>query len=189
MGTRGSLPPYTSGIWSSSISASRVELNFLFSTKLIWRNHKTLKSAKREPRTVLMLLHLDPRRKRHRVCFLGVYLLLCFTIDERVNHLPHGHEHVRYVYYEQSPEPLGIAVLTSENKHNQISSVHQQRSSRTLFCLSHRRRIETCRIERAARYPRMSLFVYPHPPRSPMATNFSFPGGILEDPETQTKHE
>ena len=37
----------------------------------------------------------------------------------------------------------------------------------------------TCKIDRAPRYARMSLFKYPHPSRSAMKTNFSCPGGIL----------
>lgn len=37
----------------------------------------------------------------------------------------------------------------------------------------------TCKIERAPRYPRISLLQYPHPSRSAMATNFSCPLGIL----------
>lgn len=35
IGTNDSLPPYTSGSWLSSMSPSRVDLSFLFSTKII----------------------------------------------------------------------------------------------------------------------------------------------------------
>ena len=48
---------------------------------------------------------------------------------------------------------------------------------------------QTCKIVRAARYPRMSLFEYPHPPRSPMHKNFSSPLGILKDQDSIRMHK
>lgn len=101
MGTRGSLPPYTSGSWSSSISASKVDLNFLFSTKLIWRNTKECTTMS----TFITREDAKPRGKPRLMLILGFgrYLLLGLTVDEWVDHLPHGHEYVRHVNYEQPP--------------------------------------------------------------------------------------
>jgi hypothetical protein len=45
---------------------------------------------------------------------------------------------------------------------------------------------QTCNIDNAARYPRISLLEYPHPLRSAMDTNFSSPAGILKKPRRCT---
>lgn len=46
-----------------------------------------------------------PRGKPRLMLILGFgrYLLLGLTVDEWVDHLPHGHEYVRHVNYEQPP--------------------------------------------------------------------------------------
>lgn len=44
----------------------------------------------------------------------------------------------------------------------------------------HRVEDQTCKMDRAARYARMSLLVYPHPSMSAMEINFSSPPGILK---------
>lgn len=105
IGTNGIWPPYISGIWLSSISSSNVDFSFLFSTNTICKKVQHSKYAPTTSHTyVICIINL----KCH--LFLGIF------INERVNHFPNFHKHIRCVYNKHLPQSFRVAILQSEKR-------------------------------------------------------------------------
>lgn len=173
IGTNGIWPPYISGIWLSSISSSNVDFSFLFSTNTICKKVQHSKYAPTTSHTyVICIINL----KCH--LFLGIF------INERVNHFPNFHKHIRCMYNNHLPQSFRVAILQSETWGLHVSCFQlntQKTYAQDLWreMVNVCRETYTCKMDRALRYPRRSLFAYAHPLMSAMARNFSCPGGIL----------
>ena len=148
------------------MSSSNVDFSFLFSTNTICTK---VQHSKHAPRTSQHIWHASS----YKNC--ECHLLFGIAVNERVDNFPHFHKHVRCMDHNTLPHSFWVVILHPENGHNEVLHTHKLMHNKIHGPFQN----YTCKMVSALRYPRMSLFLYPHPLISAMAQNFSCPGGIL----------
>lgn len=144
MGTRSIFPPNVTGSWDSSISWSKVDCNFLSSTKTICtlRKHDILEWFKefdsKETHIIPEITNnycrklLTSNRQEqplsyiqheidHKMLYKPFHLFLCVFVDKRINHLPCSHEYVRNMNNKQFAQPLRVTILSIKQSVNEWS--------------------------------------------------------------------